>query len=234
MKTILSYVAIAVVLFACDQRKSDNQFDSNAAEATSEPGDLKRKNGDTNEEAAKRAKDRSSQPPTETHPALKDVGDSVAVIKPGFATTAADAGFTEIHLAELATKKTTNESIRQFAEMMMKDHSAANEELKKIAADKGIELPTACLTCDATYRTLHDLDTDEFNERYVQMMVDDHERVVKLFSLEATKGEDADLKAWASEKLPLLKHHLSMAQKLTDNTGVTAGRPKEKRTKKSK
>jgi putative membrane protein len=46
------------------------------------------------------------------------------------------------------------------------------------------------------------------------MMVKDHKKDIDLFEREANNGEDADLKSWASGKLPTLKHHLEMAEKM--------------------
>ncbi|HZY80103.1 MAG TPA: DUF4142 domain-containing protein [Cyclobacteriaceae bacterium] len=233
MKTILFSVVIVTCLLACNTKRSDNQFDSNAAEASNEPGDLQRKNGDTNEEAAQRAERTTGESKGQEHPALKDVGDSVGVVKPSFATKAADMGLTEVHLAELAVHKTKDESIKHFAELMLKDHAAANEELKKLAASKNITLPAECMTCAETYKELHDLGTDEFNERYSKLMVDDHERAVKLFGNEAANSKDPDLKKWAGQKLPTLKHHYRMAtEMMKKDAPATAKTPKQSSSKK--
>ena len=42
-----------------------------------------------------------------------------------------------------------------------------------------------------------------------------HKDAVNLFERYAKGGDNADLKAWADETVPALKHHKEMADKLT-------------------
>jgi putative membrane protein len=52
----------------------------------------------------------------------------------------------------------------------------------------------------------------EFDRKYMEHMVKDHEKDVAAFERESTKGSDADLKAWAAKTLPTLREHLQMAR----------------------
>ncbi|MCU0974668.1 MAG: DUF4142 domain-containing protein [Burkholderiales bacterium] len=58
-----------------------------------------------------------------------------------FLTDAAMGGMTEVEAGELAARKAAQNDVKAFAERMMADHGKANEELKRIAAAKGVELP---------------------------------------------------------------------------------------------
>nr|WP_246229546.1 DUF4142 domain-containing protein [Mucilaginibacter humi] len=58
-----------------------------------------------------------------------------------FAVDAANGGMTEIALSKLALEKATNAKVKEFANMMVMDHSKAGEELKGIATTKNITLP---------------------------------------------------------------------------------------------
>jgi putative membrane protein len=44
--------------------------------------------------------------------------------------------------------------------------------------------------------------------------VDAHKDAVDLFERYAESGDNPDLKSWAGQTLPALKHHLEMAQNL--------------------
>jgi len=58
-----------------------------------------------------------------------------------FIQQAAISGMSEVQLSQLALKKTKNSSVKNFAAMMVKDHSGANAELKTLAKAKGYSLP---------------------------------------------------------------------------------------------
>src|SRR5262245_48711541 len=59
-----------------------------------------------------------------------------------FYETLAQGGLDEVELGQLAEKKASDTKIRDFGAMMVKDHSAANEQLKALAASKNVTLPT--------------------------------------------------------------------------------------------
>jgi putative membrane protein len=59
-----------------------------------------------------------------------------------FATKAAQGGIAEVELGKLATEHASNDSVKRFAEQMVDDHTKANDELKTLAAGKGMNLPT--------------------------------------------------------------------------------------------
>jgi len=48
-------------------------------------------------------------------------------------------------------------------------------------------------------------------------MVKDHKDVVEMFKKAQENSKDPELKAWASEKLPTLEHHLSMAERMKES-----------------
>src|SRR5688500_8976443 len=61
------------------------------------------------------------------------------------AMKAASSGIAEVEASRAISEKTTNAAVREFAQMMIQDHSAANDELKRIAQSKNISLPVAPL-----------------------------------------------------------------------------------------
>jgi putative membrane protein len=58
-----------------------------------------------------------------------------------FAQKAALSGLKEVELSRIAIEKVDNSQVRQFAQQILQDHTRANEELKRIAQSKGIQLP---------------------------------------------------------------------------------------------
>jgi putative membrane protein len=64
-------------------------------------------------------------------------------------------------------------------------------------------------------KTLSTGDKSKFDERYAkQFGIAAHKDTIRLFEKAASKAKDAEVKAWAAQTLPSLKHHLEMAQAL--------------------
>lgn len=134
-----------------------------------------------------------------------------------FAVKAANAGMTEVQVSQLALTNASSNDVKQFAQMMIDDHGKVNEELKATAAQKNITLPAA--PDDDAQKMISNLSEKkgkDFDKDYMNHIVNAHEDAVKLFREEANDGHDADLKAWAAQKLPTLEQHLEQAKKIKD------------------
>ncbi|MEJ7644528.1 MAG: DUF4142 domain-containing protein [Chryseolinea sp.] len=130
-----------------------------------------------------------------------------------FAVAAADGGLLEVKLGELAVANGLSPEIKKFGQSMVDDHGKANQELKGLAEQKQITIPTTL--SDKNQEKYDDLALKkgaDFDEAYAEFMVKDHKDDIDAFKKEAEKGNDSELKAWAAEKVPVLEHHLMMAE----------------------
>jgi putative membrane protein len=135
-----------------------------------------------------------------------------------FAVDAANAGMTEVELGKIAQENSSNKEITDFGAMMIKDHTAAGDELKKIALSKHITLPTA-IAAD-NQQKISDLSKKKgnaFDRAYIEMMVKGHEKVAAMFENESKNGSDPDLKGFASRTLNVIHTHLDTAKKCQSN-----------------
>jgi len=155
-----------------------------------------------------------------------------------FVMNAAKGGLAEVELGRLAADKGSSDDVKKFGQRMVTDHSKANDELKSLAQQKNITLPTAI---DAKDKALHDrlakLSGAAFDRAYMQHMLADHRKDVNEFKHESTMGKDPDVKAWASKTLPTLEDHLKLAQDTnkavgTSGTATKTGRKGTSRSKK--
>jgi putative membrane protein len=130
-----------------------------------------------------------------------------------FIKEAAQGGLMEVQLGKLAQEKAADAKVKQFGKRMEQDHSKANDELKKIASDKGVQLSN---DLDSKHKSnvdkLAKLSGADFDKRYVEAMVSDHKEDIKKFQRVSEKGKDADLKKFAGQTLPTLKEHLQLAE----------------------
>lgn len=135
-----------------------------------------------------------------------------------FLRKAGESGMLEIQASKLAVEKSQHPEIRRYAEMMIKDHTAVDEELKALAKSKGFQLPIELEGGPLRkIENLRQLDGPSFDEEYAdEIAVDAHEDAVDLFEDAAEDAEDADIKAFAAKHLPALQKHLEMGRELED------------------
>ena len=120
-----------------------------------------------------------------------------------FIEEAAQGGMAEVQLGQLAQQKASNDQVKQFGKKMADDHQKANGELKKIASNKGINLPTDLSSGDRReYDKLQKKSGADFDREYMKEMVSDHKKDVKDFQSEGKSAKDADIKNFASSTLP--------------------------------
>jgi putative membrane protein len=154
-----------------------------------------------------------------------------------FVADAASAGMTEVKLGELAQQKAQNNEVKQFAEMMVRDHTKGGEALKQVATQHSIRVPSQPKEeQNELINRLTQLRGADFDREYMEAMVDNHEDVVNLLQSRANedrvgenKGtvrpESSDnpaegaLNQWAANTLPTTRHHLDEAKRIQDALG---------------
>jgi putative membrane protein len=140
-----------------------------------------------------------------------------------FGTKAAEGGLAEVELGRLATQKASNDDVKKFGQMMVDDHTKANDQLKPLLQQKSMTAPETLEGKDkAVYDRLSKLSGDAFDRAYMRHMVEDHEKDVKLFKREAASGSDQELKQFASSTLPTLEKHLQDARQIHERMGGSA------------
>jgi putative membrane protein len=127
----------------------------------------------------------------------------------------AQGGMTEVEAGKLAQAKGTAPGVKEFGAMMVKDHSAANEKVKALAASRNVTLPqTPSAEQKETMKGLQMQKGAQFDQAYVQAQVKAHEKTVAMLKAEIASGRDADTKALAQELLPTVESHLKEAYRL--------------------
>jgi putative membrane protein len=139
-----------------------------------------------------------------------------------FYKNAAEGGMSEVELGQLAQQKATNPAVKEFGAMMVKDHTAANEKLKALAASKQVALPDSpSLAQKASKTKLDMLSGDTFDKSYVKGMIEDHKSDIKEFQKEAAEGKDPQAKAFAAATLPTLRTHLQKIESIAKSAGIS-------------
>jgi putative membrane protein len=133
-----------------------------------------------------------------------------------FVTDAAQGGMAEVELGQLATQNAESQEVKDFGQRMVTDHTKANDQLKQIAEQKGVTLPSDLPAKEKSMKDkMSKLKGEQFDRAYMQHMVMDHKKDVAEFQKASTTCKDSDLKSFASQTLPTLQDHLKQAQEVS-------------------
>jgi putative membrane protein len=118
-----------------------------------------------------------------------------------FMKKAAKGGMIEVAMGKLAEQNGQSDDVKSFGKRMVADHSKANDELKKIAAQKNVKLPAKEPTVSWSS-----------DKAYMDVMVKDHEKDLSEFQEEANNGSDPDVKKFADDTAKMVQEHLDLAK----------------------
>jgi putative membrane protein len=138
-----------------------------------------------------------------------------------FVADAASGGMLEVRLGEYAARHATSDEVKRFGQHMVDDHSKANDRLKAVASNGTVEIPKDMSDDDKRVMDrLRAMTDQEFDKAYVHQMVEDHRKDIAAFEKEASDGHNSELRDFASKTLPVLRHHLEMAEDLNKKMGA--------------
>jgi putative membrane protein len=134
-----------------------------------------------------------------------------------FVAKTVELNYGEIKFAQLATQNSSNPEVKKMAAMLVTDHTKTLNELKAFASGKSISVP---VEEDDEARRKTERFSDEagkdFDKKWCRQMIDRHEESINKFEKRIDKTEDADLKAWLTKTLPVLKSHRDQLEAIHD------------------
>ena len=130
-----------------------------------------------------------------------------------FLTGAAEDTFAQVELAKLAVHKTSSPEVKSYSERMLSEHNKTIGEIRKLAEDKGIELPKVpSQSLQPIKSRLDKMPGGQFDSAYMAEMLKGHKAEIAVFEREQHIAADADIKSLASKTLPRLQAHLKQAE----------------------
>lgn len=138
-----------------------------------------------------------------------------------FVVEAAAGGMTEVELGRLAGTKSERKEVRDFGTMMVRDHASAGMKLKSLAASKNITLPDSLPEEGRKDKDRLQLQQgNDFDRGYINLMVNDHRKDIREFQKAALGAQDANIRAFARNSLPMLYLHLDSIQSMQRRLGL--------------
>jgi putative membrane protein len=130
-----------------------------------------------------------------------------------FLVKAANAGMTEVQLGQMAEQKGINQKVKDFGAMMVHDHSAVNDQVKTLAAQRNVTLPDS--VSDDSKKEMNDLakkNGKDFDKAYINAMIKGHQDVLDMFKSAGDKVNDTEVKTFISNTIPKVQIHLDAAK----------------------
>jgi len=130
-----------------------------------------------------------------------------------FASAITNNALNKVNTGKMALEKSTNNRVKNFAAMLVKDHTKLGDELNQVAKDKKITLPA--LSGMAEMRQADRLamkQGNDFDKAFLDAMIQDEKKALDICENGSKICKDASLKAFAVKTLSVLKIHLDSAQ----------------------
>ncbi|MBK4215599.1 DUF4142 domain-containing protein [Paracoccus caeni] len=142
---------------------------------------------------------------------------------PQIAHIAYTAGVIDIAAAELALSKTADDDVRAFAQSMLDDHKAVNDQALELVGKLGVtpeDNPTSqalVAAADAKRAELAALDGTAFDAAYINNEVDYHAQVLAaLDGLLIPSAQNAELKSLLETGYKLFQGHQQHAEHVVE------------------
>lgn len=178
------------------------------AQGIGSPGNANKQQTDANNKAGTAMEHSTTQSSaSQTNSAKPSKSDD------NFMKKVAEDGLAEVELGNLAVQKASNPEVKQFAQMVVDDHTKADQQLQGLASSKSVTLPDKPGMKERTEKDrLERTSGAKFDKAYMDHVVKDHQNDVNAFRDEIQSGHDSAVKDFAQKTLPKLEEHLQKAE----------------------
>jgi len=133
----------------------------------------------------------------------------------------AQANLNEIEGGKAAASKAQSPEVKQFAQKMVDDHTQMLNDLKSLAQQKGVSLPDSASIKDMAQMKLMERSSGaEFDKKYMDEMVKDHQKDAKDVQDLVGKAKDPDFKAAVQKASTKINEHLELAQRIASSSAA--------------
>ena len=138
-----------------------------------------------------------------------------------FMNNAADDDMIEANLGKMAESHAARTDVKDFAKQLADDHSRAYGELLQLANTTGDEVPRGIdIRRDHAAARLTRLSGERFDRLFLRDEIAWHEKAIAAFRREAAHGPNPQVKAMASQMIPVLEKHLERARQLVKSGNI--------------
>lgn len=145
-----------------------------------------------------------------------------------FVQAAAMSDMFEIASSKLALERAAGTPTRQFAQMMVDDHTKSTQALKQAVAASGrtIPMPTEL---DSEHQAqadiLKSLNGADFDREYLSQQTAAHRKALSMLKAYGAGGDTAELRQFAQSTIPAVQMHHDWLDQNSPSPGATGGTP---------
>jgi putative membrane protein len=162
----------------------------------------------------------TTPPATATTPTTGDVAGGWTDANVVDVLTVANQG--EVDYSQVGAEKATNASVKQFAQLMVKDHNTMLDAVKGLASKLNVTPAANDKVNDLQKENQKDI-TDlnaktgkDFDKEFMEEQVDMHQETLDLLNDLDGRTTNADLKTAIAEAKPKVQAHLDQAKAIKD------------------
>ena len=159
----------------------------------------------------------ATNPPPPPAPPAAAVDPNNPLFAPGFLAQAASANQFEIESSQLALQASQNVAVRNYANLLISDHTRLGQQVAAAAAAGGVPMPPPGLL-PAQQSALAQLQAagtgPNFDMAYRQAQIDAHNQAIGLMQNYSASGDVPALRSAAGGAIPMMQMHLQQAQML--------------------
>jgi len=132
-----------------------------------------------------------------------------------FIDLAAQTDMLEAHLGQMAANQASSDDVKNYAQMLVTDHTADYQQLQTMAAKDGLTVPPGL---DDEHNKMiapfEKLNGKAFDQRYIHEMIEGHTKAIAVYTKESSEAQSGDVKSYAAATLTTLQKHLDGAKDL--------------------
>ena len=147
----------------------------------------------------------------------------VARVDRAFLVAAHDSNLNEILAGRLALRRATDPRVRELARMFIRDHTAADRQVRSVATRLGVRLPKEpSAQTQLELALLRSFKGAAFNRAWVIQQLGAHARAIVLTEIELVLGHGRPVLALARATAPVIQRHYNELRALARHYGINA------------
>ena len=132
-----------------------------------------------------------------------------------FVDFAAQTDMMEANLGQLAGTAAAAQPVKDYAQMLVTDHTADYKQLGDVAKQANLTLPNAIdAEHDKLIAPFSKLNGAAFDKKYETDMVAGHTKAIEIYKKEAQDAKNDAVKSYAQQALTVLQKHVDGAKEL--------------------
>jgi putative membrane protein len=157
--------------------------------------------------------------------AQKKAAQASAMTDQQFVDFAAQTDMVEANLGQLAQTSASSQPVKDYAQMLVTDHTKDFNQLYDIAHQTSLNRPDA-IDAELDKKMIdpfQKLQGTAFDHHYVQEMIAGHTKAIAIYKKEPADAQNPALKSYAEQTLPVLQKHLDGAKDLEKSKTASKG-----------